>query len=72
MLLIINSWICKLTSLKKLDISWNKLLRLPSEIGELSSLEKLNISGNKLQELPVEMSQLTATISSFDRSINLA
>ncbi|KAF1323619.1 Tkl protein kinase, partial [Globisporangium splendens] len=42
-----------------LDVSFNKLRKLPREIGELRSLEVVYLSQNELQELPNELTQLS-------------
>uniref|UniRef100_K3WFH4 Protein phosphatase 1 regulatory subunit 7 n=1 Tax=Globisporangium ultimum (strain ATCC 200006 / CBS 805.95 / DAOM BR144) TaxID=431595 RepID=K3WFH4_GLOUD len=42
-----------------LDVSFNKLRKLPHEIGELRNLEVLYFSQNELQELPNEFTQLS-------------
>jgi Leucine-rich repeat (LRR) protein len=38
--------------LKTLDISENKFVTLPDELGQFTLLKHLNINSNKLQELP--------------------
>jgi len=50
----ISSEICKLTSLKKLDLSENRLTTLPC-LADLNILEHINISENELKELPGSM-----------------
>lgn len=40
---------------KQLDLSYNGLTTLPSEIGRLSSLESLDLSGNELIAVPPEI-----------------
>ncbi|MEM7055697.1 MAG: leucine-rich repeat domain-containing protein [Bacteroidota bacterium] len=48
----------QLTSLKKLDLSYNELTSLPPEFEQLASLEELMLSGNPLTWLPVAIGQL--------------
>ena len=48
----------KLTELKKLDISYNKMTGLPAELGQLSNLESLDVSYNQLTGLPYEIGNL--------------
>ena len=42
----------KLTDLRELDLSDNRLSALPPSIGNLTALEVLNISGNNLTQIP--------------------
>lgn len=46
------------TGATTLDLSNQKLTKLPSEIWKLTELIKLNLSGNMLRELPAEIGQL--------------
>jgi Leucine-rich repeat (LRR) protein len=48
----------KLTELRELDLSNNRLNVLPPSIGTLTSLEVLNISGNNLKQIPAFVDQL--------------
>ena len=45
--------------IKKINLSYNKLTKLPVEIGQLTQLTTLHLSNNKLTHLPVEIGQLT-------------
>lgn len=46
----------KLTKLKELNVSFNKLKSIPPELGNCESLESLNLSNNlELAELPFEV-----------------
>lgn len=44
--------ICKLKTLRILDLIFNKLTSLPESLGELKSLQKLNLAGNRFSSLP--------------------
>ncbi|KAL9263808.1 putative serine/threonine-protein kinase [Drosera capensis] len=61
--------ICRLTNLKHLNLSCNKLRSLPKEIGALSNLISLSLSNNKLVELPEDLSFLHR-LESLDLSMN--
>ncbi len=50
--------IVKLTELKNLDVTNNKLETLPPEIGALTKLKRLSVRLNKLQTLPAELGNL--------------
>ncbi len=66
----ISESICNLA----LDLSHNKLIKLPDNIGKLSRLSKINLSHNKLIELPDSignLSQLTAIDLSYNKLTEL-
>ena len=42
-----------------IDLSGNRLLALPPEVGHLSSVSTLVLDDNQLDQLPSEMKQLT-------------
>lgn len=44
---------------EELDLSWNTMRKLSSEIGLLTNLKKLDLSSNHLTTLPTEISKLT-------------
>ena len=44
--------IAQLRKLTELDVSENKLVRLPPELGRLTSLTDLGLSYNHLEQLP--------------------
>jgi hypothetical protein len=56
-------------SLTSLDLGFNELSVLPSEIGQLKSLTSLNLGFNKLSVLPSEIGQLQS-LTSLDLSMN--
>lgn len=45
----------KLTALKELNVSYNRLCRVPPELGDCEDLERLELTGNHLSELPFEV-----------------
>ena len=50
--------ICKLKSLRILDLSFNQLTALPESIGDLKALKELTLTGNRLEMLPESLYQL--------------
>nr|XP_028958056.1 TMV resistance protein N-like [Malus domestica]XP_028958057.1 TMV resistance protein N-like [Malus domestica] len=50
--------ICKLKSLKSLDLSGTTIRSLPASIGNLESLEKLDLSGTAIRSLPASIGNL--------------
>ncbi|KAB2636372.1 TMV resistance protein N-like [Pyrus ussuriensis x Pyrus communis] len=50
--------ICKLKSLKSLDLSGTTIRSLPAIIGNLESLEKLDLSGTAIRSLPASIGNL--------------
>lgn len=48
----------KLTELRELNVSYNRLSRVPPELGNCENLERLELTGNhNLFELPFEVRQ---------------
>ncbi|KAJ1207265.1 hypothetical protein NDU88_002657, partial [Pleurodeles waltl] len=48
-----------LQNLQELNVSFNKLVSIPPELGNCENLEKMDLSGNlELMELPFELSNL--------------
>lgn len=45
----------KLVALKELNVSYNRLSRVPPELGTCTGLQRLELSGNHLCELPFEV-----------------
>lgn len=41
--------------LKELNVSYNRLSRVPPELGTCEDLERLELTGNHLSELPFEV-----------------
>jgi GTPase SAR1 family protein len=54
------------TGLEVLDLSSNKIIALPSQIGALSSLVELNLSNNDIRWLPREITNLERLTESLD------
>lgn len=49
----------KLTELKELNVSYNRLSRVPPELGNCENLKRLELTGNlNLSELPFEVRQV--------------
>lgn len=46
----------KLKQLRELNVSYNRLTRVPPELGDCENLEKLELTGNHLAQLPFEVS----------------
>ena len=55
---IINIPLFLSLSLKYLDLSYNKIIEIPKEIGQLTSLKKLYLTNNKIIEIPKEIGLL--------------
>ena len=51
--------------LQKLNLSDNKLISIPMEIGKLINLQELNLSRNQLTSIPPELGNLKTLESSF-------
>jgi len=49
-----------LASLGELELSYNDLTTIPSEIGNLASLGELDLSYNELTSIPSEIGKLTS------------
>lgn len=49
----------KLTELKELNVSYNRLSRVPPELGACENLDRLELTGNHLSELPFEVRRQT-------------
>lgn len=45
----------KLSQLRELNVSYNRLTRVPPELGDCENLERLELTGNHLAELPFEV-----------------
>lgn len=43
--------------LRELNVSYNRLSRVPPELGNCENLERLELTGNHLSELPFEVRQ---------------
>lgn len=54
----LNDGILVMDGLEKLNVSQNKIIKLPSPIGSLSSLSDLDISYNEIRELPADFGKL--------------
>ena len=52
--------VCAFTTLRHLNLSFNRLETLPPEIADLTDLTRLNLTENKIIDLPSEISRLTA------------
>ena len=48
-----------MTELRRLDLRWNCLRKLPTQIGQLKNLRSLDLAMNHLSALPAEIGQLT-------------
>jgi Leucine-rich repeat (LRR) protein len=48
----------RMKNLETLNLNYNRIEKLPSEIGDLENLEKLGLSNNNLQNLPESISEL--------------
>lgn len=52
----------KLGQLRELNVSYNRLSRVPPELGDCGSLERLELTGNHLAELPFEVTQAASVV----------
>jgi leucine-rich repeat protein SHOC2 len=52
--------VCRLSALRELHLSHNRLTSVPAEIGQLTSLEGLYLNGNRLTSLPAAIRELIA------------
>jgi Leucine-rich repeat (LRR) protein len=48
-----------MTNLKRLDIGWNRISTIPTDISKLVRLEELWINSNPLKEIPHDVSKCT-------------
>ncbi|MCQ2285611.1 MAG: hypothetical protein MJZ76_01900 [Bacteroidales bacterium] len=55
---VFNKQIAQLSKIRLLDVSGNKLVRLPEEIGQLKDLQTLIINRNKIESLPETIGEL--------------
>ena len=61
--------ILKLTALEILDISNNRITRLPEDIANLSSLKVLAISRNRIERLPTSLGDISSLrMLKFDKN----
>lgn len=60
----------KMSKLRTLDVSYNKMTGMPAEIGQLSNLETLNYSFNNISRLPNELSNLRNNLKEFNLTGN--
>jgi len=44
--------------LRKIDLSNNKLVEIPKEIGTLKKLEELDLQKNKIKKIPIQIGEL--------------
>ena len=51
--------ICRLTNLRKLDLSNNEIKAIPKEICQLTNLQELSLFDNHIKKIPKEICQLT-------------
>jgi len=58
------------SNLRTLDLSYNKLKRIPGSISEFSQLKQLTLTNNKIIELPEEMGRLKK-LETIDCSVNI-
>ena len=59
----------KFKDIKVLDLSYNKIISIPPEIGQLVNLQVLNLSNNNLTSIPPELGQLV-NLQELDLSYN--
>ncbi|XP_068166953.1 leucine-rich repeat-containing protein 2 isoform X3 [Antennarius striatus] len=52
----------KLTELRELNVSYNRLCKIPPELGNCENMERLELTGNFLSELPFELRNLTQVV----------
>lgn len=56
----------ELKQLQQLDVTENRLVRLPEQIGGLTNLTDLHLSQNQLTELPEGIGELSVILLSRD------
>lgn len=60
----------KLTKLRELNVSYNRLSEIPPELGDCENLERLELTSNlNLMELPFEVRHLLNFMDSFHNVI---
>jgi len=57
--------------LKKLDLQFNFLERLPAEMGEMTHLQTLSLKGNPLKQIPEEAIAKGPSSTVFSNVLNI-